>query len=78
MIDNDHSAQLILSKFGIPHEKMNPCCFDGDSFSSYERQVKEAVTNIGDGYFEIYLDDTHNKHIISNHGLEIIINEITS
>ena len=24
MIDNDHSAQLILSKFGIPHEKMNP------------------------------------------------------
>jgi len=65
-------------KFVQIFNKFDPCCFDGDSFSSYERQVKEAVTNIGDGYFEIYLDDTHNKHIISNHGLEIIINEITS
>jgi len=65
-------------KFVQIFNKFDPCCFDGDSFSLYEQQVKEAVTNLGDGYFEIYLDDTHNEHIISNHTLEIIINEITS
>ena len=65
-------------KFVQIFNKFDPCCFDGDSFSLYEQQVKEAVTNLGDGYFEIYLDDTHNEHIISNHTLEIIINEMTS
>jgi len=64
-------------KFVQIFNKFDPCCFDGDSFSLYEQQVKEAVTNLGDGYFEIYLDDTHNEHIISNHTLEIIINEMT-
>lgn len=64
-------------KFIQIFNKFDPCCFDGDSFSSYEQQVKKIVNNLDDGYFEIYLDDTHNEHIISNHGLEIIINEIT-
>jgi len=63
-------------KFVQIFNKFDPCCFDGDSFSLYEQQVKETVTNLGDGYFEIYLDDTHNEHIISNHTLEIIINEL--
>ena len=64
-------------KFIQIFNKFDPCCFDGDSFSSYEQQVKKIVNNLDGGYFEIYLDDTHNEHIISNHGLEIIINEIT-
>ena len=63
-------------KFIQIFNKFDPCCFDGSSFSSYEEQIKEAVINLGDGYFEIYLDDTHSEHIISNHALEIIINEI--
>jgi len=65
-------------KFIQIFNKFDPCCFDGDSFSSYEKQVKKIVNNLEDGYFKIYLDDTHNEHIISNHGLEIIINEIVS
>ena len=40
--------------------------------------MKKLVNKMGNGYFEIYLDDTHNEHIISDYGLEIIINEITS
>ena len=63
-------------KFVQIFNKFDPCCFDGDSFFSYEQEIKEVVTNLGDGYFEIYLDDTHSEHKISNHALEIIINEI--
>ena len=54
----------------------DPCCFDGDSFLLYEEKIKETLENFDEGYFEIYLDDTHKEHIISNHALEIIINEI--
>ena len=56
----------------------DPCCFSGDLFKSYENEVKESISNLNKGYFEIYLDDTHAKHIISNHTLEIIINELMS
>jgi len=63
-------------KFVQIFNKFDSCCFDGESFSLYEQEVKNAVNNMDDGYFEIYLDDTHNEHIISNHALEIIINEI--
>ena len=65
-------------KFVQIFNKFDPCCFDGDLFISYEQEVKNIVNKMGNGYFEIYLDDTHNEHIISDYGLEIIINEITS
>ena len=52
----------------------DPCCFSGDLFKSYENEVKESVSNLNKGNFEIYLDDTHAKHQISEHALEIINN----
>jgi len=54
----------------------DPCCFDGTSFTEYEDEIIETVEKFDNGYFKIYLDDTHKEHIISEHALEIIINEL--
>ena len=64
-------------KFVQIFNKFDPCCFDGDSFSSYEHEIEKIIADLGKGHFQIYLDDTHNEHIISNHALKIIINEIS-
>ena len=54
----------------------DPCCFDGNSFEEYEDEITQIVEKSGNGHFKIYLDQTHKEHIISEHALEIIINEI--
>lgn len=54
----------------------DPCCFDGTAFEEYEDDIIATVKNFDDGYFKIYLDDTHREHIISEHSLEIINNEL--
>jgi hypothetical protein len=56
----------------------DPCCFDGTSFQEYENEVTEIVNKFDNGYFKIYSDQTHREHIISEHSLEIINNEIIS
>ena len=55
----------------------DPCCFDGAHFKQYEDEIINSVGNFNDGYFKIYLDDTHKEHIISEHSLEIVINELS-
>ena len=54
----------------------DPCCFDGTSFEEYEEEITKIIEKSDNGYFKIYLDDTHKQHIISEYALEIIINEI--
>ena len=56
----------------------DPCCFDGTSFQEYENEITEIVNKFDNGYFKIYSDQTHREHIISEHSLEIINNEIIS
>ena len=53
----------------------DPCCFGGTSFQEYEDYIVTTVEDFDDGYFKIYLDDTHREHKISDHALEIINNE---
>ena len=56
----------------------DPCCFDGTSFKKYEVEIINTLNNFNEGYFKTYLDDSHKKHVISKHALEIIINELNS
>tara|TARA_B100001540_G_scaffold6279_1_gene5580 strand:+ start:4367 stop:5485 length:1119 start_codon:yes stop_codon:yes gene_type:complete len=63
-------------KFIQIFNKFDPCCFDGDSYLAYENVVKNNVLNLKNGYFDIYLDDTHKQHKISEYALGIIINSI--
>ena len=56
----------------------DPCCFGGTAFEEYEDDIIATVKNFDNGYFKVYLDDTHREHEISDHSLEIINNEIIS
>ena len=56
----------------------DPCCFGGTAFEEYEDNIIATVKTFDNGYFKVYLDDTHKEHIISDHSLEIINNEIIS
>ncbi len=54
----------------------DPCCFSGESFKNYENPIKITVSQLGIGAFQIYLDDTHYEHKISENALGIIIKEM--
>ena len=64
-------------KFIQIFNEFDPCCFDGTSFSLYENEIHQVVNTLDHGNFEIFLDSTHKTHTISDHSLEIIINEIS-
>ena len=42
----------------------------------YKDTIKEKVSELGVGFYDVILDDTHQKHIISEYGLELITNSI--
>jgi pimeloyl-ACP methyl ester carboxylesterase len=56
--------------------KNDPCCFSGDVRGIYDIKIKSILQELGKGHFEIYLDDTHFEHKISEYSLNIIESEI--
>lgn len=65
-------------KFIQIFNKYDPCCFNGTEFEVYENEITDVVKTFDEGYFKIYSDTSHKKHIISDYALEIIINELNS
>ena len=53
--------------------KYDPCCFDAELYQSYEDEVKRTVSTLQKGKFEIYLDDSHKEHKISQNTLGVIL-----
>ena len=45
--------------------KYDPCCFSGERFEVYETEIKDIVSKLNYGTFDIILDDTHKDHKIS-------------
>ena len=56
--------------------KNDPCCFSGYGYESYEDFIDNRLGHLGEGSFQIFLDDTHNQHKISNTALEYIAKNI--
>jgi len=56
--------------------KYDPCCFSGLGFKTYESEIKNTVSNLGTGKFDIFLDENNNKHSISDESLGIILNDM--
>jgi len=52
--------------------KFDPCCFSGNYYITYENEVKTKLFTLGKGSFEVYLDDTHREHKISEYALNLI------
>ncbi len=56
--------------------KYDPCCFNGINWETYLYIVKSHVHELGTGEFELLLDDSHRKHIISDFAMSIILHEL--
>ena len=59
-------------KFIQIFNKYDSCCFSGEFYKTYETEVKDTLSKLDGGHFDIFLDDTHKTHKISDHALEII------
>lgn len=51
----------------------DPCCFSGNGYETYEFIIKDKISQLGNGDFQVFVDDTHNEHKISDTVLEYII-----
>jgi len=58
--------------------KYDPCCFSGTEYITYENEIKQIISNLGHGQFEMFLDENNLKHSISKESLEIIIHDMRS
>ena len=56
--------------------KNDPCCFSGNGYETYEFVIKDKISQLGKGNFQIFIDDTHNEHKISDTALEHIAKNI--
>ena len=57
--------------------KNDPCCFSGNGYETYEFVIKDKISQLGKGNFQIFIDDTHNEHKISDTVLEHIAKNIS-
>jgi hypothetical protein len=58
--------------------KYDPCCFSGLGFQTYEFEIKNIISKLEKGKFDIVLDEMNKKHSISNQSLKIILNDMKS
>ena len=56
--------------------KNDPCCFSGDGNETYEFVIKDRISQLGKGNFQIFIDDSHKEHKISENVLGIILKSI--
>ena len=56
--------------------KNDPCCFSGNDFLIYEDEVKQSLSQIGNGEFSIHIDENNFNHSISSDSLTLILNEL--
>lgn len=52
--------------------KYDSCCFAGIKYRTYEKTVHDIVAGLGNGHFEVFLDDSHKEHKISDEALKIV------
>ena len=57
--------------------KNDPCCFSGNGYETYEFIIKDKISQLGKGNFQVFVDDTHNEHKISDTTLEYIAKNIS-
>ena len=72
----------VLSAYGDDRKhiqifnKNDPCCYSGNGYESYEFFIQDKLLQLGGGNFQIFIDDTHIQHKISNTVLEYIAKNI--
>ena len=73
----------VLSAYGDGRQhvqifnKNDSCCFSGNGYETYEFVIKDKMLQLGEGNFQIFIDDTHNEHKISVYTLKLIYESIS-
>ena len=57
--------------------KNDSCCFSGNGYETYEFVVKDKMSQLAKGNFQIFIDDTHNEHKISEYVMSLIHEHIS-
>ena len=65
-------------KFVQIFNKYDSCCFSGELYKSYKNEIQESINQLKKGHFDIFLDDSHKTHKISEYALKIIFDSITN
>lgn len=56
--------------------KYDACCFAGTKWKTYYSEVSNRVKELGKGNWDLWIDDTHKEHKISEYILKRILGEI--
>ena len=57
--------------------KNDSCCFSGSGYETYEFVIKDKISHLGKGNFQVFIDDTHNEHKISDFSIEQIFKNLS-
>jgi hypothetical protein len=52
------------------------CCFDGTGFKTYVDLVRKRVHQLEKGRYDVFLDNSHREHKISERAIKEIFNKI--
>jgi hypothetical protein len=72
----------ILGAYGLDRKQLqilnryDPCCFAGIESETYKYIVKKRVYQLGVGEYDLFLDDSHRQHMISEVSMGRILNEL--
>lgn len=58
------------------YNKFDPCCFRGEEYNLFQPTVSEVSTEVGGGKFEVYVDESHAQHKISDDALRYMLGEL--
>ena len=56
--------------------KFDACCFAGTKWKTYYSEVSDRVKNLNKGAWDLWLDDAHKEHKVSEYILQNILSEI--
>ena len=78
----NYSELYVMSSYGVDRSfnqifnKYDPCCFAATLFNEYESKISNIVSKLNLGDFNVYLDETHKEHKISEYAQELILERI--
>ena len=56
----------------------DPCCFSGNISGIYDNKINEKLIALKSGNFSLYIDDSHNKHQISEYSRSLILQHLNN
>ncbi len=74
----------VLAAYGANREhlqiinKYDPCCFAGTRWEAYKDIIKTLVHQLGEGEYDLFMDDSHREHTTSPVTMKQILNALDS